>query len=195
VDRLFDNRMKSGLVHPTGVAVARRADAERDERVALLFDAHYAPLCRLAYVILGDSQMAEEIVMEALLKTFTGYRRIRHLDRADVYLRRAVVNLCRSKIRRKSIEIRVNATVHHRDEQRPPPWDPEHHEVSRVVWEAVRRLPERQRACVVMFYYQDLPETQIAGVLDCSVGTVKSQLSKSRAKLQRWLETHFEVSG
>lgn len=187
--------MKSGLAYPAGVSVARRADAERDERVANLFDAHYAPLCRLAYVILGDSQMAEEMVMEALLKTFTGYRRIRDLDRADVYLRRAVVNLCRSKIRRKSIEMRVNATVHHGDEQRPPPWDPERHETSRVVWEAVRRLPERQRACVVMFYYEDLPETQIAEVLDCSVGTVKSQLSKSRAKLQKWLGTHLEVTG
>jgi RNA polymerase sigma-70 factor (sigma-E family) len=187
--------MKSALAYSTGVAVARRADVERDERVANLFDAHYAPLCRLAYVILGDSQMAEEMVMEALLKTFTGFRRIRDLDRADVYLRRAVVNLCRSKIRRKSIEMRVNATVHHRDEQRPPQWDPEHHEISRVVLEAVRKLPERQRACVVMFYFEDLPEAQIAEVLDCSVGTVKSQLSKSRAKLQKWLGTQLEVMG
>ncbi|MDQ4058288.1 MAG: SigE family RNA polymerase sigma factor [Actinomycetota bacterium] len=175
--------------------MARRSDAERDERVASLFDAHYAPLCRLAYVILGDAQLAEEMVMEALLKTFTGFRRIRDVERADVYLRRAVVNLCRSKIRRKSIEMRVNATVHHRDERRPPPWDPEQHGISRVVLDAVRRLPERQRACVVMFYYEDLPETQIAEVLDCSVGTVKSQLSKSRAKLQKWLGTQLEVMG
>lgn len=187
--------MKSALAYSTGVVVARRADAERDERVASLFDAHYAPLCRLAYVILGDSQMAEEMVMEALLKTFTGFRRIRDLDRADIYLRRAVVNLCRSRIRRKSIEMRVNATVHHRDERRPPQWDPEQHEISRLVLEAVRRLPERQRACVVMFYYEDLPETHIAEVLDCSVGTVKSQLSKARAKLQKWLGTHLEVTG
>lgn len=139
--------------------------------------------------------MAEEMVMEALLKTFTGFRRIRDLDRADVYLRRAVVNLCRSKIRRKSIEMRVNATVHHRGERRAPHWDPEQHEISRVVLDAVRKLPERQRACVVLFYYEDLPEAQIAEVLDCSVGTVKSQLSKSRAKLQKWLGSQLEVMG
>lgn len=187
--------MKSALAYSTGVPVARRSDAERDARVANLFDAHYAPLCRLAYVILGDSQMAEEMVMEALLKTFTGFRRIRDLDRADVYLRRAVVNLCRSKIRRKSIEMRVNATVHHRGERRAPHWDPEQHEISRVVLDAVRKLPERQRACVVLFYYEDLPEAQIAEVLDCSVGTVKSQLSKSRAKLQKWLGSQLEVMG
>ncbi|MGH2736306.1 MAG: RNA polymerase sigma factor [Actinomycetota bacterium] len=174
--------------------MARRADAGRDERVAELFDAHYRPLCRLAYVIIGDAALAEEIVMEALVKTFTGFGRIRDLDRADAYLRRAVVNMCRSKMRRKTIEMRVNATVHHRDERRAPDWDPERHETSRIVWESVRKLPERQRACVVLFYYQDLPEAEIADALDCSVGTVKSQLSKARGKLERWIGATLEVN-
>lgn len=165
--------------------MAGRAEAGRDQRVAELFDRHYIPLCRLAYLILGDAAVAEEMVMEALLKTFTGFNRIPNLDRADVYLRRAVVNLCRSKIRRKAIEVRANAAVHHRDERMPAAWEPERHETQRLVCEAVRKLPERQRACVVLFYYEDLPEAEIADVLDCSVGTVKSQLSKARAKLGR----------
>lgn len=174
--------------------MARRADAGRDERVAELFDAHYRPLCRLAYVIIGDAALAEEIVMEALVKTFTGFGRIRDLERADAYLRRAVVNMCRSKMRRKAIEMRVNATVHHRDERRAPDWDPERHEISRIVWESVRKLPERQRACVVLFYYQDLPEAEIADALDCSVGTVKSQLSKARGKLEGWIGASLGVN-
>lgn len=186
--------MKTVLVYPSEVTVARRADLERDARLAQLFDAHYAPLCRLAYVILGDAQLAEEMVMEALLKTFTGWRRIRDLERADVYLRRAVVNLCRSRIRRKAIEMRVNAAVLRSEERKAADWDPDRHETSRIVWDAVRKLPERQRACVVMFYYEDLPETQIAEVLDCSVGTVKSQLSKARAKLEKWLGATLEVT-
>jgi RNA polymerase sigma-70 factor (sigma-E family) len=165
-----------------------RMAAGRDARMAELFDSHYARLCRLAYVILGDSALAEEIVMEALLKTFTGFRRIRDLDRADAYLRRAVVNMCRSRVRRRAIEWKANARVHRRDERRAPDWDPERHEISRLVWEAVKELPERQRACVVMFYYEDLPEVEIAHALDCSVGTVKSQLSKARAKLQKRLD-------
>ena len=132
--------------------------------------------------------------MEALLRTFTGYRRIRNLERADVYLRRAVVNLCRSRIRRKAIEMRVNATALRSEESRAPEWDPDRHETSRIVWDAVRKLPERQRACVVMFYYEDLPEGQIADVLDCSIGTVKSQLSKARGKLEKWLGATLEVS-
>jgi RNA polymerase sigma-70 factor (sigma-E family) len=161
-----------------------RSHLGRDEAVAELFDHHYAPMCRLAYVILGDAAMAEEIVMEALLRTFTGWGRLRDTDRVDAYLRRAVVNLCRSKIRRKVIERRVNATIHHRDEIKAPDWDPERHETSRLVWRAVVGLPERQRACVVLRYFEDLPEAEIAEVLGCAVGTVKSQLSKARAKLQ-----------
>lgn len=169
-----------------------RSEAERDQRVAALFQAQYGPLCRLAYVILGDAAVAEEIVMEALLKTFTGWGRIKDLDAIDAYLRRAVVNLCRSRIRRKVIEARVNAVSKRREDLKAPEWEPERHETSRVVWEAVRDLPPRQRACVVLRYFEDLPEAEIAEALDCSVGTVKSQLSKARAKLGAALAVSME---
>jgi RNA polymerase sigma-70 factor (sigma-E family) len=174
-----------------GTGLIERSDTERDQEVAALFNRHYTPLCRLAYVILGDAATAEEVVMEALLKTFAGWRRIRDVDRVDAYLRRSVVNLCRSKIRRKMIEARVNAATH--QQERPAPeWDPERHETARAVWQAVRTLPTRQRACVVLFYFEDLPEARIADVLECSIGTVKSQLSKARAKLERELGTTLE---
>lgn len=164
-----------------------KAVVDRDREVAALFDRHYLPMCRLAYVILGDAALAEEIVMEALVKTFSGWRRIRDVGSVDAYLRRIVINLCRSKIRRKSIEARVNASIHHRDQRKAPEWDLDRHETNRVVWDAVLHLPERQRACVVLRYFEDLPEWEIADVLDCSLGTVKSQLHKARAKLERSL--------
>jgi len=167
-----------------GTRVVARSRVSRDEAVAELFDRHYASMCRLAYVILGDAALAEEIVMEALLKTFTGWGRVRDVERADAYLRRAVVNMCRTRIRRKAVEARVNAAIHHRDERRAPDWDPERHETGRLVWQAVVGLPERQRAAVVLRYFEDLPEAEIANVLQCSVGTVKSQLSKARSKLE-----------
>ena len=170
-----------------GASLLERTNAERDEQVAALFDRHYVPMCRLAFVILGDHALAEEIVMEALLKTFAGWGRLREIDRADAYLRRAVVNLCRSRIRRKMIEVRVNAEARGRAPRAKPDWDPESHETNRLVMEAVRALPERQRAAVVLRYYDDLSESQIAEVLDCSVGTVKSQLSKARSKLEATL--------
>jgi RNA polymerase sigma-70 factor (sigma-E family) len=167
--------------------VVDRSDAQRDRDVSALFDAYYEPMCRLAFLILGDGALAEEIVMEALLKTFSGWRRLRDTSRADAYLRRAVVNLCRTKIRRKIVERRVNAVTHGLEAVRAPDWDPERHEISRVVWTAVRDLPDRQRACVVLRYYEDRPEADIAEVLGCSIGTVKSQLSKARGKLEQVL--------
>lgn len=170
-----------------GGGLMERSEVQRDREIAAMFDQHYGPMCRLAYVILGDSAIAEELVMEAFLKTFSGWWRIRDRTHIDAYLRRAVVNLCRSRIRRKAIESRVNATFHSREQVVAPAWDPERHETSRLVWKAIRGLPERQRAAVVLRYFEDLPEAEIAEALQCSVGTVKSQLSKARAKLERAL--------
>ncbi len=167
-----------------GGGVAHLADAERDHEVSALFRRHYAPMCRLAYVILGDSATAEEVVMEALLKTFSGWRRIKDLDKSEAYLRTAVVNGCRSKIRRKGIETRAGSVLRHRVHEQTRGWEDDHRERGRDLWAAVARLPERQRACVVLYYYEDLPEGEIADLLGCSVGTVKSQLFKARAKLQ-----------
>ena len=176
------------LVVDNWIRVGQRADAERDREITALFDQHYGGLCDLAYMIMGDRHRAEEIVMEALLKTFTGWSRIRDKRRSDVYLKRAVVNLCRSKIRRKVIEARSNAIYQRREDRRAPDWDPEVHETSREVWEAVKKLPPRQRACIILHYVQALPESDISEILDCSVGTVRSQLSRARAKLHGMLE-------
>ena len=66
-------------------------------------------------------------------------------------------------------------------------WDVDRHEGDLLVSDAVRRLPHRQRAAVVLRYYEDLPEAEIAAALGCSVGTVKSQLAKARAALARVL--------
>ena len=95
-------RAVEGSVIESGVELGERAEVGRDEEVASLFRRHYAPMCRLAYVILGDAGAAEEVVMEALVKTFSGWMRIKDLDKSEAYLKRAVVNLCRSKIRRTS---------------------------------------------------------------------------------------------
>jgi len=164
-------------------AVAADA-ADRDQRVGDLFDRHYAGLCRLAYLIVGDQLQAEEVVMDAFMRTFASWGRIRDLDRSEAYLRRAVVNLSRTRARRRYTEERSNAAVT-RQPVKPAGGEPER---ELVVWEAVRTLPDRQRAAVVLRYYEDLPEADIADVLGCTVGTVKSQLSKARAALARALD-------
>ncbi|MEA2461556.1 MAG: hypothetical protein QOH90_1733 [Actinomycetota bacterium] len=163
--------------------VDRAASRQRDRQVARLFDDSYRSLRGLAFVMLGDASAAEEVVMEAFEKAFSGWNRFRSLEHPHAYLRQIVVNLCRSRFRRQKVEGRVNALVH-RGERAPAPPD---HESRLDLWAAVRELPERQRACVVLRYLEDMQEQEVADVLDCSVGTVKSQLFKARAKLERAL--------
>jgi RNA polymerase sigma-70 factor (sigma-E family) len=160
----------------------RTAVRKRDEEVAALFDASYSKLRGLAYVMLGDGAGAEEVVMEAFAKTFSGWNRFRSVDHPDAYMRQVVVNLCRARFRRQKVEHRVNAIVH----REPPSASPDL-DARFDLWAAVRLLPERQRACVVLRYLEDRPEAEIADILDCSVGTVKSQLFKARAKLEKSL--------
>ena len=185
------------LVVDTWTEVALETGADRDRAIAQLFDENYGSLCDLAFLILGDRYVAEEIVQEALLKTYSGWGRIRDKRRTDVYLKRAVVNLCRSKIRRKVIEARQNAVHYRREELKAPDWDPDVHETQREVWQAVKELPPRQRTAIILHYMQALPESEIAEVMDCSVGTVRSQLSRARVKLAAMLEgtRAHEVAG
>jgi len=160
------------------------ADEAPAERIATLFDAEYGRLCRLAFVFLGDAGRAEEVVQEAFLRTFSGWGRLRDPAKADRYLRRAVVNLSRSRLRRRAAEGRSNATVHQRDTLSVAG---DHDAEDLAVVAAVRALPTRQRAAVVLHYFADLAEAEVAATLGCSVGTVKSQLSKARATLARGL--------
>ena len=161
---------------------------DREEQIADLFAEHYDGLCRLAALLLSDRNGAEEVVQEAFLRTFSSWWRIRHLERAPWYLRTAVINQCRSRLRRRSTEDRSNRTIYATDPERQAVSgagtdSSEASDDSFVVMDAVRGLPPRQRETVILRYYEDLPEAEIAKILSCSVGTVKSQLAKARASL------------
>jgi RNA polymerase sigma-70 factor (sigma-E family) len=151
--------------------------------VAALFDRYYSQLRGLAFVMLGDAAAAEEAVMEAFLKTCSGWNSFRSLEHPHAYLRQIVVNQCRSRFRRQKVELRVNELVHRGGRTVTAP----DHEARIDLWDAVRALPDRQRACVVLRYVEDMTEVEIADTLDCSTGTVKSQLFKAKAKLERAL--------
>jgi RNA polymerase sigma-70 factor (sigma-E family) len=163
---------------------------QRDECIARLFDEHYRGLCRLARVLLNDAAGAEEVVQEAFLRTFSGWWRVRHPERAQWYLRTSVLNLCRSRLRRRTSEERGNRVTWSgtaesgsgsADDGTGASDD------SMIMMSLVRRLPPRQREAVVLRYYEDLSEAEIARTLGCAVGTVKSQLAKARATLARGL--------
>lgn len=172
-----------------------RKQTERDRELAALFYEHYDPMRRLAYVMIGDGDAAEEIVMEAFAKALSRWKSFRSVDWPPAYLRQMVVNACRSRMRRKAIENRVNSVIHHRDEQREKSFDVEDHGLGLDVWAAVRSLPDRQRACVVLRYLEGMTEPEIAQTLDVPLGTVKSQLSRGRARLAEKLGPDFMKGG
>lgn len=160
----------------------------RGSEVEQLFDEAYVPLRRLAYLILGDAHAAEEVVQEAFVKVCSRWDIFGRAEHKPSYLRTTVVNLCRSKLRRMKIETRVNALV-----QRGEQGSVSHDVESRLdTWAAVRALPDRARLAVVLRYYEDLPESEIAQLMECSVGTVKSQLSRARARLEGELSDQKE---
>jgi len=173
------------------VTIPRESWSQRDESIARLFDEHYRGLCRLAGVLLSDAAGAEEVVQEAFLRTFSGWWRVRHPERAQWYLRTSVVNLCRSRLRRRTSEERGNRITWSGSPEAGS--DGSAHDESSasddslLVMSLVRQLPPRQREAVVLRYYEDLSEAEIARTLGCAVGTVKSQLAKARATLARGL--------
>jgi RNA polymerase sigma-70 factor (sigma-E family) len=193
VERRDNHRRPSGVCEGVGdVALAlersvsagpiRRAVAPNDVLEAV-FSQHYGGFCRLATLLLDDRGAAEEVVQEAFLRTFSSWRRLREPDRAQFYVRAAVVNLSRSRLRRRRSEEAGNRASWRRPEES----DEDGLEDALAVLDAVRALPRRQRETVVLRYYEDLSEQEVARVLGCSVGTVKSQLARARASLAQRL--------
>ncbi|WP_432190689.1 SigE family RNA polymerase sigma factor [Streptomyces sp. Tue6028] len=143
--------------------------------------ARWSSLCRTAFMLTGDRHEAEDLVQTTLAKVYTGWSRVRHLDEPDAYVRRALINnnLSRHRKRRvvqlltSSLPERVNGAGLSHLEQRSDLLD------------ALATLPLRQRAVVVLRYWEDLSEHQVAEVLGCSVGNVKSQASRGLSKLRR----------
>jgi RNA polymerase sigma-70 factor (sigma-E family) len=179
-----DSTAALGLGQGNRTVTARGTN--KDDLVASLFAEHYTGLCRMAAMLLGGADGAEEAVQEAFLRTYVGWWRIRHPERASSYLRAAVVNQCRSRLRRRASEDRGNRAVWAAGSG-PDPAGTGIDDATALV-AAVDTLPRRQREAVILRYYRDLPEAEVAAALGCSVGTVKSQLSKARASLGRRLD-------
>jgi len=169
---------------PTVAGVEPRVHAPEE-----LFRTHFASLSRTAFLMVGDAGVAEELVMEAFSRTLPRWSAVQDADQPVAYLRRAVVNLCASRVRRLAVERRARNRA---DGERAVRWDADLADDSRVVLDAVRHLPDRQRACVVLRYFEDLSEQSIADVLGCSVGTVKSQLAKARSRLADLLDPRHQ---
>ncbi len=148
-------------------------DARFSEFVATRWNA----LVRTAYLLTGDYQEAEDLVQTTLAKLYPQWRRI-NADTAVRYARRALVNNNRSRLRRHRV-------IHLLTPFLPETPAPARAEQDRdVLVTALAALPERQRAVVVLRYWEDLSVEETAHELGCSPGTVKSQASRALAKLR-----------
>ncbi|MEV4944887.1 SigE family RNA polymerase sigma factor [Streptomyces sp. NPDC053755] len=148
------------------------------------FERHYAELARLAHLLTGDREGADDLAADAMVALWHQWDRVRAADRPVAYARGVVANLVRSRIRGAVRERRRVALFwDRRSEWTREPDVP----VVVDVQSALRALPFRKRACVVLRHAFDLSERDTALALGISVGTVKSQTSKGMAELQRLL--------
>jgi RNA polymerase sigma-70 factor (sigma-E family) len=159
---------------------------DADEAVTQLYSAHYRSLVRLAALLLRDVGAAEEIVQDSFIAMHGSWRRLRDHDRALAYLRQSVVNRSRSALRHRSVVQR------HAPAPMPDHASAEHAALETLeredVIRALHRLPRRQREVLVLRYYVDLSEAQIADAIGISRGAVKSHASRGMAALRLSLE-------
>jgi RNA polymerase sigma-70 factor (sigma-E family) len=139
-----------------------------------LYQERYLAMVRLAYLLVGSNSVAEEIVQEAFVRVRLAIDTV-HNPRA--YLRVAVVNACHNQRRREGVEQRYQHLERTPD---PAPED--------ELRDALAKLPGRQRAVLVLRYYEGMTEAEIADALGCRRGTVKSAAARGLAQLRRVIE-------
>ena len=146
-----------------------------------LYLRHAPEALRLAYLLTGDRALAEDLVQDAFVKLAGRLTHLRDPDAFDAYLRRTVVNLANSHFRHR----RVERTYLRREEARARPEPPDQDRSDRdALWGAMARLSERQRAAIVLRFYEDLSERRVAEILQCRPGTVKSLVSRGLEALR-----------
>ena len=160
-----------------------------DERFRLFVRQQWGPLIRTAYLLTGDRGTAEDLVQAALEKTHRHWDRILRTDTPQVYVRRVMINTATSWWRRRrAIEVPLlgSDTV-------PAPDAYAQVEQRQQLLLALRRLPPRTQAVLVLRYFEDLSEAETARVLGCSPGSVKSQASRGLARLRLDFDTPSSV--
>ena len=163
------------------------AEWDAGHAVTALYGPHYHALVRLAALLVGDMATAEEVVQDSFVALHASWPRLRDTGKALSYLRQSVVNRSRSALRHRAVASR--------NTPQPPPLAPSAEQGAIASLErcevvsALRRLPARQREALVLRYYYDLPEAQIASAMGISKGAVKSHTARGMSSLRAILET------
>jgi RNA polymerase sigma-70 factor (sigma-E family) len=162
------------------------ADLDADQPLTQLYAMHYQSLVQLAALLVRDTATAEEVVQDAFVAMHGGWTRLRDPDHALAYLRQAVVNRSRSVLRHR--------TVTGTDLPPGPPDTPSAEHADHGLLElpaaraALRGLPPRQREAIVLRYYSDLSEEQIAAAMGISRGAAQSHTAHGLASLRAAVE-------
>ena len=155
---------------------------------AKMFSEQSASLVRLARVFCDDRNAAEDLVQEAFIRLHRSAGSIRDLGRAPAFLRSIVINLARDHNRRGLMSLRHRASA----EPPTPPVAPDERAVRDEdvdeVLEALRTLPDRQRVCLVLHYFEELSIAEVAETLHISTNSVKTHCRRGLAALESRLE-------
>ena len=154
-----------------------------EEEFAEYFRASWGRLYRVALAVSGDARSAEDDLQAAFAKVYASWGKVRRADHPEAYVRKIVLN---QVLGSRRYGFARHERPHESVVDSRSVASPESGVVERdAVWTAVRSLPPRQRAVVVLRYYEDLTEADIAEALGCSRGTVKSQAANALATLRR----------
>ena len=155
-----------------------------DDELADFVRARYPQLLRRGYLLTGSQLAAEDLVQEALARCCAAWRR-HPITEPDAYVHRVMVNVLISRSRLRRFREEVTADV---PEVRASDATSQHAERD-AVWRALQRTAPRQRAVLVLRFYEDMTESEIAACLDVTVGTVRSQTAKGLARLRELAPT------
>jgi RNA polymerase sigma-70 factor (sigma-E family) len=185
-DALLPEVMLAPVAFTSQPRPASSAAWDASEVVTEIYRDHYNQLVRLAVMLVHDVQTAEEVVQDAFEAMHLAWRRLRESEKALSYLRQAIVNKSRSVLRHRKV-VEMHAPKPAPDEQ-----SAEHAALTLIersaVTSALRTLPVRQREAVVLRYYGDFSEADIATAMGISRGAVKSHTARAMAALKSVLE-------
>jgi RNA polymerase sigma-70 factor (sigma-E family) len=160
---------------------AKAAETTASGRLEALYVEHAPAALRFAYYLSGDPEQARDLVQDAFVRVAGRFSYLRRPDVFDTYLRRTIFNLHNSRLRRLRLERAYLA----QEASRPRPGAEEAGAVERdEVWHAILELPDRQRAAIVLRFYEDLSERESAEIVGCSVGALNQLVARATTTLR-----------
>ena len=156
---------------------SKRTAGEALSEFEAFFRREHPRLLALGVTMVGDREVARDVVQESLLRAYLAWTEVAALERPGAWVRRVLINLCTDITRRRGLErVALARSEPEPATQLPDPVPPE-------LWRAVRGLPKLQRGAVALHYVDDLSVAEVAEVLGVSIGTVKTSLSRARSSL------------